>query len=420
MGFLTRRSASTSGQYIHDSRLERKYDILKRKYNNLSNLYVEAKRQIKTIKKEFDRKSTLWKEWSEWWTFQKNSLRTKSVSPAKEPNIGAVKALQEGQSGQGLRRAKSDVDVSGRWVTIGEEEVGDFRTTFSPDTVAERQDMPSFMSSEITFANQAISRKGSTKSQDVYQSSVLKSEPLKRQETNRLREDDLKEAIQEAQETPKLSNAANVLRSATANLGKISALSTTTRPFNPSTPDASPRPISSPSRQPLSSPRGHYPSTRTSEPRKKKRDYPSMKFYTEDGTDGVNPRAPSPTEEDNDDGGLLVTLLEGLAPETPEKAIPISTAQREILLLTPNAANAENTLVGKQKRARELIEIDSDSGSGDSSTRSNRKKRTSVDQVRSRTHPGKELLSPDLAIKNKGRGRYSTSLLTRYFPTCTV
>jgi hypothetical protein len=289
--------------------------------------------------------------------------------------------------------------------TTMEDEILAFRTTFSPNAVAEGQDTLSVMSSEIPCVNQTILLKDAIEPQGVYP--TLESEVSISQARNQSQEG----SLTEAQATPQLSEDFGVPGSVVVSYGKTS-VSSTARPFNPSTPKASPRPKSSPTRH-------YYPSTRTSEPRKKKRDYPPMEFYTEDGTDGINPRASSSAEDDNDDGRRLVALLEGLVPETPEKATPISTARREISPLTPNTSKEEAALAGKQKRMRELIEIDSDSGS-DGSSASSKKKRKTVDQVRSRMHPRRELLSPDLAIKNKGRGRYSTSLLPRYLLVCAI
>jgi hypothetical protein len=64
---------------------------------------------------------------------------------------------------------------------------------------------------------------------------------------------------------------------------------------------------------------------------------------------------------------------------------------------------------------REIIELESDSGSGEASTPDT--KRQKVTKAQSEPRPlRRQILSPDLGSKNKGRGRYSTSLTKRYNP----
>jgi len=71
----------------HDGGGDQKYETLKRKYNNLDHLFKEAKRQNVSLRQELDRKTELWKQWYEWWTLQKQSLRLKSTSPIKSSGV---------------------------------------------------------------------------------------------------------------------------------------------------------------------------------------------------------------------------------------------------------------------------------------------------------------------------------------------
>ena len=135
-----------------------------------------------------------------------------------------------------------------------------------------------------------------------------------------------------------------------------------------------------------------------------------MKFYTEDGTDGINPRAPSPLELD--DGGLLMPMLEGPPPEAPGIAGPISFSTRKQSPSTATIPDLRKS-TAKAGRVRELVEIESDSESGEMSTPPGPIPKRQ--KVQSEPRLPRQLLSPDLALRNKGRGRYSSSFLIRCF-----
>jgi hypothetical protein len=138
-----------------------------------------------------------------------------------------------------------------------------------------------------------------------------------------------------------------------------------------------------------------------------------MKYWTEDGTDGINKLPSSPTDDDKGEPGILESLLEGNSPP-PAKMTPISHAQPSTSKL-PDTKSGERTTSTKG-RVRDLIELESDSGreSTDSSTGEKDLKRQRRNQ--SEPRPRRLLLSPDLASKNKGRGRYATSIQQQYFP----
>ena len=122
--------------------------------------------------------------------------------------------------------------------------------------------------------------------------------------------------------------------------------------------------------------------------RKKRSDYPNLMPWTEDGTDGINPRPPSPMAEDD---GIISALLEGLLSSPPPHR---------------PGGSPKNKSLG---RVSELIDSESDgAGSKESSDGQQNIKRT---KASSEPRPEKrQLLSPDLAAKNKGKGRYATSL----------
>ena len=101
-------------------------------------------------------------------------------------------------------------------------------------------------------------------------------------------------------------------------------------------------------------------------------------------------------------------MLEGPPPEVPGIAAPISLANRKQSPTTV-AATVLTKSPATAGRVRELIEIESDSGNEEISTPIERaQKRQKVE-----SEPRRQILSPDLASKNKGRGRYSTSFLKR-------
>ena len=168
-------------------------------------------------------------------------------------------------------------------------------------------------------------------------------------------------------------------------------------------------PAASPSNKRTTSSNERFKSwpTRTSAPKKKKREYPNMKHFTEDGTDGFNPQPDS--QNDHEDDGIIEALLEGRArPPRLGTAIPLPRAKTS----PPAPSTATSTSRPNSKgRTRELIEIDSDGGNSSSVGDSKRQK---TEQVRSEPRARGNIFSPDHAIKNKGKGRYSESYVTRY------
>ena len=121
--------------------------------------------------------------------------------------------------------------------------------------------------------------------------------------------------------------------------------------------------------------------------RKKAREHPNMGIWTEDGTDGINPLPPSPPTGEDD--GMITALLEGRLPPPPP------------LHFTPR-----NKTLG---RVTELVQSENEGASSndDSSTYRPVKRSKTTSE---RRPPRRELLSPSLAAKNKGRGRYATSI----------
>ena len=144
-------------------------------------------------------------------------------------------------------------------------------------------------------------------------------------------------------------------------------------------------------------------STRTSEPKKKKRGYPNMKYFTEDGTDGINPQPDSQIDEDD---GVIATLLAGPPPQPLGKATPVPK------MLPPAPSTPVSKIEPNSKgRAREIIELDSDSVSSSSG---NDVKRQKMEQARSEPRARRPIFSPGHAEKKKGKGRYSESFSLRY------
>jgi len=286
-----------------------------------------------------------------------------------------------------------------------------FRTSFSPEAVSARRDSQSIVSpvtSSVKLGTSVKRRKGSEQlsASELNRSRSIKPTDHDNMEEIRQIQDILQSAEpKDVQITSKQSEVIEILdipESSVANPHKIS-LSKETRAISI---DPSPRPKSAPTQRSRASYSSTPLSTRTSGKKSKKRDYPSMKLFTEDGTDGINPRTPSPVEPD--DGGCLVAMLEGPPPEAPGIAAPICLPDRKQspTTLTAPVLTKSTSTAG---RVREFVEIKSDSGNGEIPTPIERtQKRQKVE-----SEPRRQLLSPDLALKNKGRGRYSTSFLKR-------
>jgi hypothetical protein len=282
-----------------------------------------------------------------------------------------------------------------------------FRTRYSPDAIASRREIQSIISPNIINIKASSSQRRTVKND--YQHSNPKLDKSTSVQFDCGEEPHLNK--QEVQTTSKPHEVIEILHipeSPMENLRGVSRHKET----RPVTIKSSPRPKSA-SVQCSRALNSSTPlSTRSSGRKKKKRDYPSMKHFAEDGTDGINPRVSSP--DNTDDDGRLMAMLEGPPPEALGTATPISVPRR-----TPSPATIPGLLkrksTSKAGRGRELIEIDSDSGSGEISIPNERdtKRQKVINKALSEPRLRREILSPDLALKNKGRGRYSTSMPKR-------
>ena len=314
-----------------------------------------------------DRKTEQWKEWHEWWTNQKQRLRSKSTSPPKNPD-SPEPAGDLPSPVHPSTLGVANVGGSTRELATDEEAVEEnYKTTFSPDAVATRRDTEPHVSPKMVV----VPNRDASQDPDDLEAQSRHGKP----------------EIAEAQESP------------------LAKLHNDRRSSSPLSIDLFPRPKSAPIQraQKASSPI----STRSSGRVKQPREHPSMKYWTEDGTDGVNPLPLSPIEPS--DGGLLSSLLAG-PPETTTSALKanVSTTTLEMPMLLPTSPL-------KTSRVRELVEIDSDGGGGLDGKPDDRDcKRQKIGRSSSEARVRRQILSPDLAIKNKGRGRYAESVINRY------
>ena len=113
--------------------------------------------------------------------------------------------------------------------------------------------------------------------------------------------------------------------------------------------------------------------------KKKKSHYPNLRYWAEDGTDGFN-RLPS--NPPSDDDGIISAMLEDRLPPPPS---PTRKTQ------TPETTNRVRELIDES----EVQEIESP------------RKRS---KISSEGNLRRQILSPDLATKNKGKGRYASSM----------
>jgi hypothetical protein len=153
-------------------------------------------------------------------------------------------------------------------------------------------------------------------------------------------------------------------------------------------------------------------SARVSLKKKNKKEYPSMKHWTEDGTDGMKPSTPSP--DDNNNTGILAAMLEGPPPGPPGIATPLPIPQRKVIPSTPEKKSTQSVNEVKTGRVRDLLESESDGGAGYVSSEGREVKRQKGNNAMSEPRLRRQILSPDLASKNKGRGRYAASVVKRY------
>jgi hypothetical protein len=339
-------TASPLSSISHDDKpgaINEKYETLKRKYHNLDILFKEAKRQNALLKQELDGNKESWRRWYGWWTLQKQNLRVKSTSPMKSSGV-----------------------VSGQRAP-------------SPTKDNEMQDVESGLHVPISSAFHVLSRPPEHEPRSVELERSMSEPPQtqSQESPNKTRHVRLADSV-----TPSKKAVTQILEVPESPAMVIRVARPQTIRQNIDNLQSAPRPKSAP----ISS-----DSTAVTSKGKKKREYPSMKFFTEDGTDGMQPCPASPTKEDT---GIIAAMLGG-SPETPMPAVSRQTPVNAGL---------------PKGRLQELMAIDSDSSvDTDNQERpSKRLRRRSEPQVQ------RELLSPDLAQQNRGRGRYKTSVIERY------
>jgi hypothetical protein len=408
--------------------LQRNYDILKRKYNNLDLRYKEAKRQNQALKNDMRKKSDRWREWYQWWSSQKQKNKSKgSVSPPK-PQMANPESQAE-PSRPGIPE-KRDIGryPEFEYLNEDEDEIDEtefIHTTFDPDAVASRRETQPASQLEEKDRYSLASLRGldipPKKGSDIFEKRL---QPKKIEEPNTPLapkygiDEDNKKAIRDANLSarktvpPSASKTREIIElldspeKAVSKLGTIPAGSTPTSSLNLS---PTPRPRSAPA-QTRTSKVSTPISARPAQRKKKVKGYPSMSHWTEDGTDGTKPLPPSPTE---DDTGLLTAMLEGPPPGPPGIASPLPLPQRKEIPATPEHTTSENVPVGKTGRVRELLENESDNGAGYVSSDGREVKRQKGNKTMSEPRLRRQILSPDLASKNKGRGRYAASVVKR-------
>jgi hypothetical protein len=134
-----------------------------------------------------------------------------------------------------------------------------------------------------------------------------------------------------------------------------------------------------------------------------------LEFWTEDGTDGFKP-LPTPSRK-NKGTGVILEMLEGRVTGPLEA---LSSSARLKSPGGPNLSAMDSKGTAKAGRMRQLIDAEGDVGTGLDSPSNPAPKRQKVTPGR------RELLSPDLAAKNKGRGRYAESVLKRCVSTLPI
>ena len=339
-------TASPLSSASHDDKsrgVDEKYETLKRKYCNLDNLFKEAKRQNALLKQELDGNKELWRRWYDWWTLQKQSLRVKSTSPIKSSGVtveqkvpSPMKEDEMQDVSNGLRAATSSLlEVMDRSLDDEPQNVELERSVSEPPPI-QSQESPSKTRHARLTETDTPSKKRMIEILEVPESPAMVARIIQPQT--------LRQNIENLKSVPRAKSA----------------------------------PIPSDS------------TTLTSKV-KKKREYPSMKFFTEDGTDGMQALPASPTEEDT---GMIAAMLGG-SPETP-------------------AISRQTSVVARLPKGRlqELMTTDSDSAV-ETDNEERPAKRLRGSGVSSEPRARRELLSPSLAQQNRGRGRYKTSVVER-------
>jgi hypothetical protein len=410
--------------------LQRNFDTVKRKYNNLDVRYKEAKRQNQTLKNDIRKKSDQWREWYEWWSSQKQKVKTKgSVSPPKPQTVNPESQAE--QSRPGLP-GKLDIGRYPEFDYLNEDEdevdEADFiHTTFDPDAVASRRETQPASPLEEKDRYSLASLRGldiPPKGFDIFdkraQPRIHKpNTPVAPQSGN---EDDIKKTIRNANlsarksvppSASKTREVIDLLDSPEKVVSKLGTIPVGISPASSLSLSPAPRPKSAPAQQTRASKLSAPLSARPAQRKKKVREYPSMRHWTEDGTDGIKPLPPSPVE---DDTGLLTAMLEGPPPGPPGIASPLPLPQRKVVPSTPEHTTSENVSVVKTGRVRDLLETEGESGAGYVSSDGREVKRQKGNRTMSEPRSRRRILSPDLASKNKGRGRYAASVVKRYSP----
>jgi hypothetical protein len=419
------RSAPATGEYEQTQKLEQNYKVLQRKYGNIDKLYKEARQQNQFLKDQLEKKTEQWREWYDWWNVQRQSLRVKSTSPAKnqrERNDEMIAMKDREAQDEAVGRT----DVRMKDPEEDDNEEAFFRTTFSPDAVATRRDTQSMVSPQIVTVKPGASNEHIISPQQKVNLPIDNATSEKRKSKSAVKDDkephllpDIKEFddMQDVQATSKPSEKTEILvipESPVTYQGRISVPQKARPiPFEPS-----PRPKSAPiqhSRALNSS--TPLPTRSSGQKKKKEREYPSMKHWTEDGTDGINPV--HSLVDDDDDGGLLMAMLEGPPPGPPGIASPLPLVNKKPSPSKSEPPVIKNETIAKGGRVRDFIEIESDSESEGVSTPEMKRQKVTKAQSEPRRFC-REILSPDLASKNKGRGRYSTSLPKRYCPYYSI
>ena len=367
---LMSRSASAAHHVERAKKLEEDYEILRRKYHRLDVFYQEAKVQNELLRKELAQKREQWKKWIGWWMQQRPTLAHQTASKVRTIDVPRMDIREAVEGNQSVVEADQIVD---------EEEMSEppFHRTVRHD--------------EIALSGHSPSISPRHKSEDI--GSLMWGKRDRKA-------DELEEistelpSLKRPSVTPNDVEIIDVPKSPAVNKREISLPKETTAR---STTEQSPHPKSAPAKlsRPAKTTDSHM---RAGVRKRKKKEYPSMKYFTEDGTDGINrlPDSPEPPEQDT---GILKRLLGSLSP-SPPRSVPISNQAGAAL--TPLAPR-DNEIPAKQEVIGTLSEPEGEE------IRESKKAKT----CSSRSERRRPLLSPDLAVKNKGRGRYSTSVLVR-------
>jgi hypothetical protein len=392
--------------------LQINYEVLARKYNKLDVRYKEAKRQVKLLKDAIEQKTEKWRQWHEWWFSQKQLLRVKesSTSPAKLEGTmlkNLDSGIEENRSGKG-RESVRDATEDNAVVTGENDELERaVRSTDDPNEVmmiqvTEFDQLPAastIMDLAVPTHSNRVKVEDTAQFKGVNVPKVTRKIHVKTSEPGQLSHS---MEMLDIQTTPLPRIVTEIPESPEVRHQDVSIIA------------APIRPQSAPAlhnRKNHSTPKSSVPKSAKSSGKKKGgREYPSMKYWTEDGTDGINKLPPSPTEDDEDGPSILSALLEGSSPPPIAKATPLPRPRAKTSAPTSKLPDKLSAGIKVSRgRVRDLTELESDSGSNDSAEERVKRQRGNMSEPRMH----RQIVSPDLADKNKGRGRYNTSLQTR-------